>query len=570
MRRSSAKSTGVSIPAREEPGMSVREGNGFAINEKEGGKDMKSLTEGETFDGGKQPKGFLVHNLIAGFMVLAFISFFGWFARSALFAPSLEGYDEAPCEVEKSGVVMKAHDRFVFTAVFSYEQGGRRYSSSWLDKPGNGEFVFDRLERRLPLLEKFAPGTRHVCMVDANAPGDAVLKVSSRSDDLMSRAGRCFFAIFLAIFASVGVSLAATAFPGVRKVLTKKTKKIFIALFMMLFSLPFTGIGTYGVLDALGDFKLEKDCRKVSAKVLYSGVVSRTSGGRHHHTTHSPRIGYEYEIDGKKYESDRYSNASAGSGDRAAQSAIAASYKPGDVIEVFVARDNPGMSFIKRMEDVSLPWMQIAMPGIFALVGCGIFLGAAATLVFALFRREEEAAAFRPRRLKRKKGEAAFLCVFAVLWNAIAWTAGAAAFGGGFRPEQLIVAIFPCVGIGLAIGAVCKVVRELRAPGLELTLTLPSPSFAQVDWRLEDAENAESFEIALVGSRVIGAGKHAHTVVEKTKTLCRHERPSIPAIWKLGFDLPDREDGEDLTWALVAKIKTPASAKPYEYEYALA
>ena len=104
----------------------------------------------------KQEKGFAFGRMVFGCAIVAFVSVFVWFMSDALFTPSLKGYETVPCRIVKSSVKMEKVNRFIFTAEFAYEHNGRTCKSNSLRKPGRGEFEFNRLASRLPLLEKYA------------------------------------------------------------------------------------------------------------------------------------------------------------------------------------------------------------------------------------------------------------------------------------------------------------------------------------------------------------------------------------------------------------------------------
>ena len=111
-------------------------------------------------------KGFDFGRMVFGCVFVAFVSVFVWIMSDVFFAPSLKGYETVPCRIVKSSVMMEKVNRFIFTAEFAYEHHGRTYKSNSLRRPGHGEFEFSRLASRLPLLERYAPGTEHECRVN--------------------------------------------------------------------------------------------------------------------------------------------------------------------------------------------------------------------------------------------------------------------------------------------------------------------------------------------------------------------------------------------------------------------
>ena len=100
----------------------------------------------------KKKEGFEFGRMLFGCIVVAFVSVFVWIMSDVFVAPSLKGYETVPCRIVKSSVKMEQVNRFIFTAEFAYEHNGRTCKSNSLRKPGRGEFEFNRLASRLPLL----------------------------------------------------------------------------------------------------------------------------------------------------------------------------------------------------------------------------------------------------------------------------------------------------------------------------------------------------------------------------------------------------------------------------------
>jgi len=165
--------------------------------------------------------------------------------------------------------------------------------------------------------------------------------------------------------------------------------------------------------------------------------------------------------------------------------------------------------------------------------------------------------------------------VFAIVWNVFSW-AFVFAFVGGeqfkrIEPGLLVLAIFPLVGLLLLGILVYMVVREIRAPRLALSLTCAMwkpGSPAQIEWTLEDADQVESLEILLEGSRIEGSGKHSHKVVISSQSCCRHGQSMVPGAGSFGFTVPDGECGAS-SWALAAKVQSKSVRRPYGFSYSL-
>lgn len=259
----------------------------------------------------KEEKGFDFGRMLFGCVFVAFVSVFVWIMSDVFVAPSLNGYETAHCRIVKSSIEMEKVDRFVFTAEFAYEHLGRSYKSNSLCRPEQSEFEFSRLASRLPILEKYAPGTEHECLVNPANPFDAVLAVENPAEDpdaLSGNTGPIVAGMVLALFLSFGAFMIVSAFPSVRRFGTPpRMKKLLVAVVLVLFGSPFMTVGSLGLVRHVREWSEAKAYVPVPAKVLYSGMYSSRAGGRHSHTVYGVRVGYEYNVDGKKYEGDRLS-----------------------------------------------------------------------------------------------------------------------------------------------------------------------------------------------------------------------------------------------------------------------
>ena len=453
----------------------------------------------------KQEKGFAFGRMVFGCAIVAFVSVFVWFMSDALFTPSLKGYEAVPCRIVKSSVKMEKVNRFIFTAEFAYEHNGRTCKSNSLRKPGQGEFEFNRLASRLPLLEKYAPGTEHECRVNPENSFDAVLAVENPVEDpdvLSGNTGPIVAGMILALFLLAGVFMIASAFPSVRRlVTTPRVKKLLIPIGLVLFGCPFMTVGSIGLVQHVRERSEAKAYVPVPAKVLYSGMYSFRSGGRHPHTVYSVRVGYLAisQVSSNNYDHHRH---------------LANKYKKGDAVTAYVSPDDPRKSVLEKSSGLGDIGAMASM-GLFGVVGFAIIV-AGLWMTLSFLRGSNGAPlSFERRILKRSHADLAALGLFAVVWNVFSWS-----FVLGFvgeeqvrrlEPRLLVLAIFPLVGLFLIGVLLWKIVRALRAPRLVLTLSCAMwkhGSPAQVDWTLENPEEIESLEITLARTRMEGSGKH--------------------------------------------------------------
>ena len=525
----------------------------------------------------KKKKGFDFGRMVFGCVFVAFVTVFAWIMSDVFFAPSLKGYETVPCRIVKSSVKMEKVNRFIFTAEFAYEHHGRTYKSNSLRRPVHGEFEFSRLASRLPLLERYAPGTEHECRVNPENPFDTVLAVENPVEDpdaLSGNIGPIVAGMVLVLFLLAGVSMIASAFPSVRRLGTPRVKKLLVAVVLVLFGCPFMTVGSLSLVRHVRERSESKSYVPVPAKVLYSGMYSFRSGGRHPHTSYSVRVGYEYTINGKKYESDRLAISQISSNNYDHQRHLANKYKKGDAVTAYVSPDDPRKSLLEKSGGLCDVGAMTFM-GLFGVVGFALMVGGL-WMILSLLRGSNGAPlSFERQILKRSHADVAVLGLFAVVWNVFSW-----AFVLGFvgeeqvrrlEPALLVVAIFPLVGIFLIGVFVCKIVRELRAPRLVLTLSCAMwkhGSPAQADWSLENPEEIESLEIVLERTRMEGSGKHRRQITVASQSCCRHVQSMVPGAGSFGFTVPGSvDDGCNLS--LVAKVKMKSIRRAFTFTYPL-
>ena len=525
----------------------------------------------------KKKKGFDFGRMVFGCVFVAFVTVFVWIMSDVFFAPSLKGYETVPCRIVKSSVKMEKVNRFIFTAEFAYEHDGRTYKSNSLRSPGQGEFEFSRLASRLPLLERYAPGTEHECRVNPENPFDAVLAVENPVEDpdaLSGNIGPIVAGMVLVLFLSVGVFMIVSAFPSVRRLGTPRVKKLLVAVVLVLFGSPFMTVGSLSLVRHVRERSESKSYVSVPAKVLYSGMYSFRSGGRHPHTSYSVRVGYEYTIDGKKYESDRLAISQISSNNYDHHRHLANRYKKGDAVTAYVSPDDPRKSLLEKsggLGDIGA----MAFMGLFGVVGFALMVGGLWMMLSLLRGSNGAPLSFERRILKRSHTNWVIPGLFTFVWNVFSWS-----FVLGFvgeeqvrrlEPALLVLAIFPLVGIFLIGCFIFEIVRELRAPRLVLTLSCAmwkQGSPAQADWSLDSPEEIESLEIALERTRMKGSGKHRRLKTVASQSCSRHVQSMVPGAGSFGFTVPgSANDGCNLS--LVAKVKMKSIRRAFTFTYPL-
>lgn len=512
----------------------------------------------------KKKNGFEFGRMVFGCVFVAFVSVFAWIMSDVFLTPSLKGYETVPCRIVESSVEMETVNRFIFTAEFAYEHNGRTCKSNSLRRPDRSEFEFSHLASRLPLLEKYAPGTEHECLVNPENPFDAVLAVENpveAPESLSGNTGSIVGGMVLVLFLSVGVFMIASAFPSVRRLGTPpRMKKLLVGMGLVLFGSPFLTVGSLGLTRHVSEWSEAKAYVPVPAKVLYSGMYSSRAGGSH--TVYNVRVGYEYAVDGKKYEGDRLAISQISSNNYDHHRHLADKYKKGDVVTAYVSPDDPRKSVLEKsggLGDIGT----MAFMGLFGVVGFAIVVGGLWTM-FSLLRGSNCAPlSFERRTLKRSYADLVIPGLFAAFWNVFSWSFVLVFVGeeqvGRFDPLLFILVIFPLVGLFLVGQLIFSIVRARRAPRLVLSLSCAMWKYgapAQIDWSLENPEEIESLEIALERKKTVGSGKHHRQITVSSQSCSRHAQSMVSGAGSFGFTVPgSANDGCNLAFSAKVKVK---------------
>ena len=501
---------------------------------------------------------FKVGNFFFGaVMLIIFAPLFSLMLLLDCHGPGLGQWVRVPCRIVHSEVVREEPDRFVLTAVFTYERNGRTLEAHWLqgaseitvlrhhgedgdavreswERMAKREFVFGRLEERLPILAKYAPGTEHVCLVDSLSPEVAVLPVDAPGTGSQADSGGNLVVGVVVVVLWVGaIALVASAFPSVRRRLPGDPKELAKAFVLSLFGLSFATVGLAHMPDAIRSHALAAGpWRAVPATVLYAGTTSHRSDSS---TLYSVRVGYEYEIGGETFEGDRYdSPVSETSSSRIPdRRKLDAAYPEGKKIRVWVSERDPRRSVLRHPgEHEGIAWVLVFLSfGFFgfAAVGCGLYL---------LQRELARGRCIGARNrwtLKRWRAGTILLAVMTVLANLLGWGFAIAFLGGPHEPIDRLAAVFPAAGAGLAVLLAFRLVRDARAPDLALVLTAPDPddpARALLDWRLAPRADLAALEL-LLSDDADDSRRNPTNIL-----IVRYEAPSIPAAATETLPLP--------------------------------
>ena len=491
---------------------------------------------------------------IFGIIAMLFATVFGWVIVNSLrTSRTVANWDAVECTILKSEVKRHTIDRYLFTATFEYEVAGQKLRSSDIDRPSGG-YYFSSISKRLPLLERFAVGSRHVCKVDPANPSCAVLVVDETSKTL----GSILALAFVGVFATFGVCMFWASLGG-QKPQRKRSSRPFAVVFIVL-GLVFLCAGT-GALIAYNHTRLEySGFDSVEGRVLYAGLKSHS--GSKGSTLYAPCIAYAYEVGGRKYENDRYSAIESSSSNRQREQEIVNGYTPGASVTVYYSPDNPAKSCLVEPNESSQGAIIAALLGVFVVAGFFLIgVGARAVLPKRDKISKEDAWRYGLVLRRRLGTEVVGALLFACFWNMISWTL-AMAFLSDFtwstaELPELFVVLFPAIGIVVAVKAVRSLLKVLC--GVQYKVALSSDRLVpggRVQVNCEQTGGGEVSSVRLVvvqwnaELRVLHEGDpDPHQPARQTEVYVGTSL-TMPRSWSASFEIPEAIDSSNIRWEL--------------------
>lgn len=357
-------------------------------------------------------------------------------------------------------------------------------------------------------------------------------------------------------------------------------------LFLILFALPFAGIGLFMgglTVRTLHRAQVMEHWMEVPVVVHEAALVEHRGDDS---TTYRVTARYTYEVDGRSYEGTRVGlqGGSDNIGD----------WHQERYRELVAARD--GHRLQTGRVNPAQPADAILFPRVrrgmvvfylaFALVFGGAGLGMMASGVNAWRKRNFAAQAPPDEPWKERKEwaeglitstsrvEAWGLTIMAVIWNGVAWTMVALAGRELLRQGGLayLFLLFPVVGLVLAGVAVRFHLVARRYGGAVFQM---SPVPGVLGGRLaglirlpEAARPPDGFVVTVKCQRTTRSGKHTHTAVvwQEERRLDPDALPLvdvgqvIPVLFALPYTLPASEawdQGGSITWKLEVKGRQP-------------
>ena len=491
---------------------------------------------------------------IFSIFVMLVATVFGWVIVNSLrTSQTVANWDAVECTILKSEVKRHTIDRYLFTATFEYEVAGQKLRSSDIDRPSGG-YYFSSISKRLPLLERFAVGSRHACRVDPANPSCAVLVVDETSNTL----GLVLALAFVGVFATFGVCMFWASLGG-QKPRRKRSSRP-VAVLFIVFGLVFLCAGV-GVWIAYSHTRLEySGFDSVEGRVLYAGL--RSHSGSKGATLYAPCIAYAYEVGGREYENDRYSAVESSSSNRQRKQDIVNGYTTGAFVTVYYSPDNPAKSCLVKPNESSQNAIVVALLGVFVVAGL-FLIGVGVRAVLPKRGKISKENAWRyGLALRRRLGtEVVGALVFACFWNAISWTF-AMVFLSDFTwstaelPELLVV-LFPVIGIVFAVKAVRSLQKALC--GVHYKVTLSSDRLVpggRVQVNCEQTGGGEVMSVRLVVAqwdtalRVhLEGDPDPHKPARQTEVYVGTSSP-MPRSWSAFFEIPEAIDSSNIRWEL--------------------
>jgi hypothetical protein len=363
---------------------------------------------------------------------------------------------------------------------------------------------------------------------------------------------------------------------------------------LALFALPFAGVGAgMAVMLAwtLADHLAMRNWEEVPAQIVQADLdVNHDEDG----STYKATAQYVYTCGGRQYAGSRVSPYSGsdniGSFQKNAHRELSRHQKSGEPFRCFVDPDNPQESVLYR----DLRWEMVGFYTLFVLafggVGFGLLIGglvgwrkARGEAVVARQRPEEPwlwKQEWSTGRIRSSSKTLMYVAIgFAVFWNLISAPIWFIVPGEAIDKKNYLAglaAIFPVVGIGLAVWALVAVLRW-RKYGESVFEMAEVPGvlggkLAGVIHTTRKIVPEEGFRVVLscIRKHTSGSGKNRHTsesvVWQDERLMARelagydYQKSAIPVLFGIPFDQPETSDEDpnsQVVWRLEASAEVP-------------
>ena len=229
--------------------------------------------------------------------------------------------------------------------------------------------------------------------------------------------------------------------------------KIFLAIFGLIFFCAGTTVSTIGINKYLEEETAAETWISAPCKIVSAKLEDRR--GSKGNTTYSPKIVYEFSVNGKTFRGDKiFISLNSASSNYDKEKQRLTKYK-GQANCWFNPEDPTESALIRPTGGLSLRKIVLAVFGLpFMLVGGGIFVGG---LFGNFFKKKKNGTELPSGALRPENGSDSpilgfwVMLGFATVWNLIVFVVGAGFCSDGFPGmfPAVILSIFAVVGIGL-------------------------------------------------------------------------------------------------------------------------
>lgn len=332
--------------------------------------------------------------------------------------------------------------------------------------------------------------------------------------------------------------------------------------FMLLFSLPFAGVGAgfllLSIIPSVMEWRQMQGWPQVDAQLHSAELVSSRGDDS---TTYRVDARYSYEYGGQYYENERVGimEGSDNIGDfhQIVAARLEEALRAGTPVPAWVNPANPADAVLNR----DMRWGMLAFKGLFALLFGGVGFG---LLVWTLLGKSTHVdhpdAASKPWLARRAwvdnrilcsgKGGLWFVWIFALFWNAISAPvlfAMPAEFAKG-NHLILIALIFPVIGLFLLVWAIRSTLSWRRFGQLAVVMDpFPGAIGGQVGGHIDvplpfDAQQIFAVTLKSMRSYVTGSGKNRsrkESVLWQSEGVAHSESSMKGSRLSFCFDVPD-------------------------------
>ena len=490
----------------------------------------------------------------------------------------LKTWRRTPCTIVSSGVREGPNGTWLFSARYRFSFDGRDVECADV-LPGRTELSFENVSRRGELLAAYPAGGAATCLANPVVPEEASL-IAPDEIYLPTAALVCplFVVIGLLIAFLPSRRRAEEPHDGPAKPGSIRRAQLLVGAVFAAIGAVFASFAVTLVAQTLE----KRSWTPVEATVLRSEVVRSTSSSSKGRTTavYRPYVAYAYEVDGRRFEGDRYDVSTFSSSDPGAARRAVEENPAGARATAWIDPADPARSVLRDPHG-PIPVPILVFAGLtlaFTLLGIGLAVGAIRAARLAGAPLPPGPPVLRDGR----RGQFLKGLLFTAAWNGFLALVLFLARSSDGRVDPALYFLFGVFGlVGLVlVAAVLVAAAKLFAPRLELACgrgCLLRGGETLVVYRLLNGRPGDVLgaKIELVAQRfeTVRQGKNTYqkpvdlcreTVFETDgfRTLARGDfRVALPA------EAPASARGDEpIRWHFAVALDRPAR-KPLRDEY---